>query len=172
MKRILLPLLICTAMAAKAQGPCTINPVYRQFDFWIGEWEAYGPKGNKAGDSKMSFILDSCIVLEEWTSAGKSRGITYAGKSFNTYNAQTGQWQQTWVDNVGGTTAYTKGKFHNNVMLFETEPLVISKDSVVIKKMSFFSLEKDKVRQLAEISGDNGKSWRVQVDLEYRRKKL
>ena len=35
----------------------------------------------------------------------------------------------------------------------------------------FFALEKDKVRQLGEQSKDNGSTWTVQYDLEYRRKK-
>ncbi len=77
--------------------PCSTNPIYRQFDFWIGEWEVYGIKGKKAGDSKIELILDSCIILENWTSTTGG----YAGKSFNTYNSTTKQWQQTWVDNRG-----------------------------------------------------------------------
>ena len=81
---ILVLLLACNTQAQ--QKPCS-NPVYRQFDFWLGEWEAFGPNGKKAGDSKISVILDSCIILEEWTSASVVSGIRYAGKSFNTYNA-------------------------------------------------------------------------------------
>lgn len=77
--------------------PCSTDPLYRQFDFWLGEWDVVAPNGNHAGDSKISLILDSCIVLEEWTG-----NYGYAGKSFNSYNAKTKQWQQYWVDN-GGT---------------------------------------------------------------------
>ena len=96
--------------------------VYRQFDFWIGEWEAFGVNGKKAGDSKISVILDSCIILEEWTSANMTQGIRYAGKSFNTYNNTTKQWQQTWVDNVGGSTEYLAGKYENKKITFLTSP--------------------------------------------------
>jgi hypothetical protein len=151
--------------------PCTIDKVYRQFDFWIGNWEAFGPKGNKAGDSKISVILDSCIILEEWTSANKVSGLTYTGKSFNTYNSQTKQWQQTWVDNVGGNTHYENGKFETDKIIFETAPYALSKDTMGISRLTFFNLNKDKVRQLGELSKDNGKTWAVQFDLEYRRKK-
>lgn len=154
-----------------AQKPCNSNPAYRQFDFWIGEWEAFGLNGNKAGDSKISLILDSCIILEEWTSASINRGIRYAGKSFNTYNAATKQWQQTWVDNVGGSTEYMEGKFESNKIIFQTRPFPVSKDTMAIRRLSFFNLGPAKVRQLGEITKDNGSTWKTEYDLEYRRKK-
>lgn len=149
--------------------PCS-NPVYRQFDFWVGDWEAFGPKG-KAGDSKISIILDSCIILEEWTSAGVQQGLRYAGKSFNTYNSATKQWQQTWVDNVGNTTAFVEGKYEDSKIIYKTKPFYFKKDSLAIRKLTFFNLGPDKVRQLGEISKDNGSTWATEYDLEYRRKK-
>ncbi len=155
---------------AFAQRPCT-EPVYRQFDFWIGQWEAYGITGKKAGDSKISLILDSCIILEEWTSANTVSGVTYTGKSFNTYNAATKQWQQTWVDNAGGSTEYLKGKKTDNKLVFQTELFAFSKDTMAIRRLSFFDLGPGKVRQLGEITKNNGTSWVTEFDLEYRRKK-
>ena len=154
-----------------AQKPCS-NPIYRQFDFWLGEWEVFGVNGKKAGDSKISLILDSCIILEEWTSANKQNGVVYAGKSFNTYNSVTKQWQQTWVDNSGNTTAFTNGKFENNKIVFTTEPFPFSKDSMAIRRLTFFNLGIDKVRQLGEITKDKGAAWITEYDLEYRRKKF
>jgi hypothetical protein len=156
--------------AQKGKLPCS-NPVYRQFDFWIGEWEAFGPGGKKAGDSKISLILDSCIIFEEWTSESLQQGLRYAGKSFNTYNASTKQWQQTWVDNVGGTNEYLQGKFENNRIIYSSTPFKISKDTMAIRKMTFTNLSADKVRQQGEISKDNGTTWSTEYDLEYRRKK-
>ena len=150
--------------------PCSL-PEFRQFDFWIGEWEAFGINGKKGGDSKISVILDSCIILEEWTSAGVQQGFRYAGKSFNTWNRVQQQWQQTWVDNRGNTTAFTKGKFENNKIIFTTDPFPFSKDTIAIRRLTFFDLGTDKVRQLGEISKDKGTSWRTEYDLEYRRKK-
>lgn len=152
-------------------GPCSANPVYRQFDFWIGQWDVYGKKGKKAGDSKISLILDSCVILEEWTSTSAPNGVTYSGKSFNTYNSTSSQWQQTWVDNAGTTTEFLKGKYEDGKMIFETYPFQFSKDTMAIRKLTFFNLGTDKVRQLGEITKDNGATWSVEYDLEYRRKK-
>jgi hypothetical protein len=43
------------AQSSFAQVPCN-QPVFRQFDFWIGEWDVYNTNGKKAGDSKISLI--------------------------------------------------------------------------------------------------------------------
>ena len=171
MRKLLIPAIFCLFTSlVMAQKPCS-NPVYRQFDFWVGEWEAFGLNGKKAGDSKISLILDSCVVLEEWTSASVNRGMRYAGKSFNTYNARTRQWQQTWVDNVAGSTEYLEGKASDNKIVFYTSPFQFSRDTMAIRRLSFFNLGPDKVRQLGEISKDQSKTWATEYDLEYRRRK-
>lgn len=170
MRRRLLFILLFPTLILQAQvqnTPCKTNPIYRQFDFWIGEWEAYGLNGKKAGDSKIELILDSCTILENWKSASGG----YAGKSFNTFNSTTNQWQQTWVDNVGGSTEYLEGKFENNKMVFRTKPFLLSKDTMAIRRLSFYHLSPDSVRQLGEITKDNGLTWKTEYDLEYRRKK-
>ena len=170
-KTVLFIISIFTITLAEAQKlPCS-NPLYRQFDFWIGEWEAYDTKGAKAGDSKITLILDSCVILEEWTSAGMQQGLRYAGKSFNTWNAVTKQWQQTWVDNAGGSNEYMEGVFANKQIIYTSTPFKFSKDSVAQRKMTFTNLSPIKLRQLGEISKDNGNTWSIEYDLEYRRKK-
>lgn len=171
--KIILPLIVmtCCITAAYSQKlPCS-NPVYRQFDFWIGEWEAFGKDGEKAGDSKISLILDSCVILEEWTSESVQQGPRYAGKSFNTYNGNTKQWQQTWVDNAGGSNEYLTGKFESNSIIYTSTPFKFRKDTMAIRKMTFFNLNTNTLRQLGEISKDKGISWSTEYDLEYRRKK-
>jgi len=172
MKRIFIAILfVFISQSIPAQRlPCS-SPEFRQFDFWIGEWEAFAKNGKKAGDSKISLILDSCIILEEWTSAGVQQGLRYAGKSFNTWNAAVKEWQQTWVDNTGSSTAYTHGKFIDKKIVFNTDPFVFSKDTIALRRLTFFDLGKDKVRQLGEISKDKGATWATEYDLEYRRKK-
>ena len=171
MKHLLFVLLLFVSITSMSQtkmlSPCISDPVYRQFDFWIGEWHVYALNGKKAGDSKIELILDSCIILENWTSANSG----YAGKSFNTYNASTKQWQQTWVDNMGGSTEYLEGSLDNNKMVFRTKPFPFSKDTIAVRKLTFYNLSADNVRQHGEITKDNGSTWKTEYDLEYRRKK-
>lgn len=171
MKRsfIVVIILFVTNSLLAQQLPCS-HPEFRQFDFWIGDWEVFGKNGRKAGDSKISLILDSCIILEEWTSANIQQGLRYAGKSFNTWNPALKEWQQTWVDNTGNTTAFTHGKFDNKKIVFNTDPFPFSKDTIATRRLTFFDLGKDKVRQLGEITKDKGTTWVTEYDLEYRRK--
>jgi hypothetical protein len=167
---ILLQVAFLTVLSVSSQKPCS-RPEFRQFDFWIGNWDVYAKNEAKAGTSKISLILDSCIILEEWTSANTVSGIIYSGKSFNKYNPSSGQWQQTWVDNVGGSTEYLKGEYANGKMIFTTNPFSFNKDTMAIRKLTFYNLEADKVRQHGEISKDKGATWATEYDLEYRRRK-
>lgn len=153
-----------------AQKPCSL-PEYRQFDFWIGEWEAFGIKGNKAGDSKISLMLDSCTILEEWTGTSVQNGLRFAGKSYNMYNAPKKRWQQYWVDNTGNITEYFIGRYETGKMILETANEKVNDSTWLIQKMTFYNLGPDKVRQHGESSGDGGKTWKTDFDLEYRRKK-
>ena len=92
------------------------------------------------------------------------------GKSFNTYNAATKQWQQTWVDNAAGSNEYLSGKLEGNKIIFLTNPFPFTKDTMAIRRLTFFNLNKNTVRQLGEISKNNQSSWEIEYDLEYRRK--
>ena len=166
-KLLLIALTFLSSNVFFAQKPCEKDPVYNQFDFWIGEWEAYDLKGNVAGYSKITKILDNCVVLEEWTSAKTQQGLVFSGKSYNSYNAVTKQWQQNWVDNTGGTTEYLTGYFENNAMHFTSRPFM-SNGRTAIRKLTFYKLENHKVRQHGEISYDEGKTWTSEFELEYR----
>ena len=151
----------------KNSSPCASNPVYRQFDFWVGEWEAFGPNGKKGGDSRIERILDSCVIVENWTS---SQG-GYSGKSYNTFNGVTGKWQQYWVDNSGGVTAYLDGHYENDKMILLTDNEKQKDETYKLQRLTFYHLSDDKVRQHGESSVDGGKTWKTNYDLEYRRKK-
>jgi hypothetical protein len=153
-----------------AQKPCS-RPEFRQFDFWVGEWEAFGVKGAKAGDSKISVILDSCVILEEWTSANAQQGLIYAGKSFNSYNAATKQWQQTWTDNTGNTTEFLRGEGSNGKIIYYADKVGGHNGKFFMRRLTFTKLSDDKVRQFGERSDDGGSTWTTEYDLEYRRKK-
>jgi hypothetical protein len=160
---------IVTTFSLKAQQlpqrPCATDTMYRQFDFWIGEWEVFGPKG-KAGTSRIERILDSCIILENWASARAG----YSGKSFNTYNRSTKQWQQTWVDNSGGSTEYLRGHAEKDKMIFYADNNRGKDGKNFLRRLSFYKLGSDKVRQHGERSDDGGTTWTTEYDLEYRRK--
>src|SRR5690348_14436342 len=84
-------------------GPSCSEPQQKQFDFWIGEWELTWPAGatGQAGHGTNSIhrILNGCVVQENF-SGGDS--LSLRGTSLSTYDARSGKWKQTWVDNHGG----------------------------------------------------------------------
>jgi tetratricopeptide (TPR) repeat protein len=152
-------------LARKNAKPCSASPQYRQFDFWIGEWDVQNPQGQPAGTSSIQLILGDCIIFENWTSAGGN----YTGKSFNLYNATTGKWQQTWVDDKGGVLQFA-GEYRDGELRYTGES-PDAKGNRIMHRLTFFNLSKERVRQLWEQSTDDGKSWTTVFDGMYIRKK-
>ncbi len=85
--------------AAAKPPPCS-SELFHQFDFWIGEWEVFGPGGKKAGDNVISVEENGCLLVERWTSAGGG-----TGQSYNFVDLATGKWRQVWVS-AGATIDY------------------------------------------------------------------
>ena len=118
-----------------------------------------GPIGSGA-TSIIERQLDGCIIQENWLPAG-GRG---AGKSFNTYNSVTRQWEQYYVDTRATITHYT-GTFHDDGNLYYEAAQFGSANKI---RMTFFNQGPNQVRQLGHISKDGGKTWTVSFDLTVR----
>jgi len=153
--------------ARRNQQPCQYTPEFRQFDFWVGEWNVVATQsGAPAGESRIERILGNCVILENWTSLG-SPG--YVGKSYNTYNSSLKRWEQFWVDNAAGMIHF-HGGLKDGVMDYWTDDLPQPDGSVLRRHLQFFSQGPDQVRQFSQGSKDGGKSWFVEYDLTYHRK--
>jgi tetratricopeptide (TPR) repeat protein len=148
--------------------PCAYNSQNRQFDFWIGEWDVVtADASSPAGSSKIELILGDCVIQENWKSAGN---IGYEGKSYNTYNPDLHRWEQFWADN-GGAMIHFYGKLKDGVMDYWTEEIP-QKDGTKLKRhLQFIPSGTDKVRQFSQGSTDGGKTWEVEYDFIYNRKK-
>lgn len=147
----------------RAAFPCKYDPRYRQFDFWIGEWEVYNPAGQKVGTNSIQQILGSCVLLENWTSGAGSMG-----KSFNTFNTSTGTWQQTWVDDQG-TVIELAGVLKGKTLTLEGTTRDTA-GAITLHRLSFTSVDANTVRQFWEQSTDNGATWNAAFDGKYVRK--
>jgi hypothetical protein len=164
-----LTLLVFVASPIRAQqGPpkfgCEDKPAFRQFDFWVGEWDVRVTGTEQvAGTNSVQLINGSCTILENWT--GARGGV---GKSINFYNAATSKWQQTWVDNVGGVMFFVGGR-NGNAMKFDGEH--VKADGTTSKiRLTFINIAPDTVRQIGESTVD-GKQWTTRYDLTYVRRK-
>lgn len=139
--------------------PCLTTPQYRQFDFWVGDWQVFTPQGQLAGTNRIEQVTDGCIILENWTAAGGS-----SGKSFNYYDRNDGKWHQLWIGSGGGVIHFV-GEFKDGAMRY-TSTTVTANGAKVLGRMTFFP-QGDKVRQLWEQSNDDGKTWTVAFDGMY-----
>ncbi len=145
-----------------AQNPCKGGPEFRQFDFWIGEWDAKNPQGVTSGSSSIQSILGSCVILENWSTPVMN------GKSFNIYDATDKKWHQTWVDDKGTFTHYI-GELKDGKLVYVADTIQSGKKTLA--RMTFSKLPNGDVRQFGENSTDDGKTWTTSFDLTYSRKK-
>lgn len=146
-----------------AVNPCKASPEFRQFDFWIGDWDVKNPQGVPSGSSSIQLILGQCIILENWTGGSGTNG-----KSFNIYDTNDKKWHQTWVDDKGTFTHYVGG-IVDGAMVITADTIVSGK--LALAKMTFSKLPNGDVRQHGENSTDGGKTWTTSFDLIYSRRK-
>jgi hypothetical protein len=144
--------------------PCKYSPEYKQFDFWVGEWTVKQTGADQVvGSSSIHKILDDCVVLENWTG---ERGNT--GKSFNIYDSNTKKWEQYWVDSNGGRIFFS-GHLDGTTMDYYADTDENGKKAT--RHLQFFNVGRDEVRQFSQRSEDGGKTWSVEYDFSYYRKK-
>lgn len=144
---------------------CENTPEYHQFDFWVGEWNVFNTQNQKAGESRIEKILKGCIILENWTGA-----TGYEGKSFNHYDVNKKKWYQYWIDESSNVTNF-EGEYSDKDKAIIFYSYDNAKDAnPFIRKLTFFNLDKNTVRQFAQRSSDEGKTWTVEYDLKYVRK--
>jgi hypothetical protein len=145
-----------------AVNPCKASPAFREFDFWIGEWDAKNVQGVTVGSSSIQLILGQCIIFENWSTPVSS------GKSFNIFNTTDKKWHQTWVDDKGTFTHYIGGLVEGKMVL-DSDTVVNGKKA--IGRMTFSKLPNGDVRQHGERSTDEGKTWITSFDFIYSKKK-
>lgn len=141
--------------------PCASAPEFRQFDYWLGEWDVE-IGGQRQAQSSIQLILNDCVIFENYTDF---RG--YAGKSFSLYDVNTKKWEQRYVDTTGALHHWT-GALDNGVMTFRWDYELNGQKSY--NRMSYVKEGPDHVRQILEASPD-GKTWAKTYDGLYIRRK-
>lgn len=145
-----------------AVNPCKASSSFREFDFWIGEWDAKNTQGVTVGSSSIQLILGQCIIFENWSTPVSS------GKSFNIFDTTDKKWHQTWVDDKGTFTHYIGGLVDGKMVL-DSNTMFNGKKAT--GRMTFSKLANGDVRQHGERSVDEGKTWATTFDFTYVRKK-
>ena len=92
-------------------APACEAPQYRQFDFWLGDFEVLDADGRRAGHNHIESTQAGCLIVERWQGA---EGGT--GQSYNFYDPGRKRWRQLWVSTgavieiEGGLTAEPDGR--------------------------------------------------------------
>jgi hypothetical protein len=137
-----------------APSPCS-SPEHRQFDFWVGKWDVFGPKGGLAGHSLIEKLYDGCGIRENWMPIGNA-----GGGSLNIYVPEEKHWEQFWID-AQGSRALFVGGWNGKAMVIQGKwagPLV---------RISYSKKADGTVRQFGEESNDEGRTRTPQFELNY-----
>ena len=113
------------AQSAPAGPPPCSQPEYRQLDFWVGDWDGEASPGTPQRAMAVNHITKdeygSCVIAEHFTLPASGA----VGGSVSTWDAQTKQWRQVWVDNSGAWIPLVGGPVEGQPYVFElrtTEP--------------------------------------------------
>jgi hypothetical protein len=139
-----------------------------EFDFWIGEWDVFGPEGGQVGRSSITSMFAnpaaSGMLHEHWHGNG---GVE--GRSLNAYDGARGCWHQTWMDSTGDMLLLEGGLVDGAMVLEGRAPN--GKDPTVVDRQRItWTHEDDEVRQVWESSSDDGATWTLAFDGAYRRR--
>ena len=139
---------------------CTA-PEYRQFDFWIGDWDVFESGGaDSVARMRVDRILDGCVLREDYQ---EQHGLH--GQSFSLYDGPAGSWRQIWVTNQGRLLLLA-GNLSGGEMVLSGVDRSSGKEQLV---RGTWKIEGEAVRETAEISTDGGKTWKTWFDLLLRR---
>ncbi len=140
--------------------PCN-TPEYRQFDFWLGDWDVTSPASpGSVSHNRITSINDGCTLREEYTTP-----TGFAGSSLNFYDSVRKVWHQTWIDNQGGAL-YLDGAFNGQSMVLAT-----STDPQNVQRITWTALDDGRVQQHWEATTDSGQTWTTVFDGYYEKRK-
>lgn len=141
-----------TASAATPAARCDASE-YRQFDFWLGDWDTFDPgdSATSVARAHVDLIAAGCAVHELYE---QTDGLI--GDSILSFDPVRKVWQQTWVTNYGSLMVIT-GRRNNGALTLEGEMHL--KDGRALLQRITWQAEGSGVRESAVMSKDGGKTW-------------
>ena len=146
--------LVAVCSQTAASKPCG-GPEYRQFDFWIGDWQVEGADGKLAGSNRIEPIAGGCGLQETWTAAT----VGGTGRGLNGHAIDDGQLHQVWIGS-GGLQMHLVGGLRDGRMVLEGRTIDRSR-RLILQRITWTPHDDGRVRQVWEQSLDEGKSWKV-----------
>lgn len=136
-----------------AAYPCEHDPKFKEFDFWVGEWEVHVANGTRAGHNLITSEEHGCVLSERWTSASGG-----SGSSINYLDKINGEWVQIWNDASGNQINIRGGLTEEGMRLVGTIHYVGNNTTAPFRGL-WTPLDDGRVRQFFEQSSDGGDTW-------------
>jgi len=161
-------LIVCGAAAgytlpaqAQNQAACTA-PQYHQFDFWMGDWDAFDVDYPTlvVARTRVTSLLQGCTLLERYDGTNGT-----SGESFSIYDASRKVWHQSWVTNRGQLLVI-EGNLQSGAMVLSGG--FVARDGVKTMIRGTWRPIAGGVRESASTSIDRGKTWTPLFDLLFR----
>lgn len=161
---LIIMIFLCLRLPAMAESkPCDESAAYHALDFWVGKWDVY-QNTTIVGTNVIEKVLGGCAIIENWKDSDG-----HEGKSFFYFHRDSGLWKQVWVQDDG----FCKEKILQpdtvkDGVRFQGQ--MRSQSGVQYLDRTTLTREQDgHVRQLIEISRDQGKTWISTFDAIYVR---
>jgi hypothetical protein len=150
-----------SSAATGPSAPCA-GPEFRQFDFWLGDWDTYevADTSKVVARNRVTSILGGCVLREAYQ---QNDGLV--GESYSLWDEARGVWHQSWVTNRG-TLLLLDGRLdHGRMVLTGSEKAT---DGTASLLRGIWWVEGRDVRERAERSTDGGKTWAPVFDIVFR----
>lgn len=133
--------------------PCEHQEGFRDFDFWVGEWDVHTADGQLAGSNSITREERGCVLVERWTSASGGTGM-----SINYLDKTTDEWVQVW-NAEGGAQINIRGGITDEGMALEGTIHYVGNGTTAPFRALWTPLADGRVRQYFEQSNDGGETW-------------
>jgi hypothetical protein len=150
-------------------------PEMKAMAFLIGDWDVAMKmlESDTAkvmtefkGVSHCTSMLDGCMYQMAFeTDYG---GMIMKGLCFMTFDRETGNWQNVWVDNMIGRIALYEGKMQNDTITLAGKDLYQGKE--YLTRLKTFNITPTKYDWLMESSLDGGKTYIVMGTATYTKR--
>lgn len=152
------------APAASASAPRCPAPEFRQFEFWVGDWDTFETDHSVPGSiarTRVDRIAGGCAIHELYE---QTDGLI--GDSILSYDPVRKAWQQTWVSNRGSIMTLS-GAFKDGAVTMEGESHL--RDGTTVLQRITWKAEGTNVREYSTASKDGGKTWEPAFDVTFKR---
>ena len=155
-----------TTSPTPAPSAACVGPQYRQFDFWLGEWDLVGVDGKKSAEDKVVSILGGCAIQENWTAVKSGQGL-----SLSAFDPATKHWHQTLMDDSGAVLKLEGELADGKMILVGQRPSQKEKGVTITHRIAWTVLPDHRVRQFWEASTTGGRTWRPVFEGTYTPRK-